>query len=65
MGVDVLAGRLALDHPGGAREEADVVDGELDVEVGRALRLADVRLLEAGEGLGVALDGVGEGEQRL
>ncbi len=34
MGWYVLTGRLALDHPRGAGEEADVIDRELDVEVG-------------------------------
>ena len=56
---------LSLHDPGGAREEADVVDGELDVEVGGALRLADVLLLEERERFRILLDGIGERVERL
>jgi hypothetical protein len=65
VSADVLAGRLALDDPRGAGEEADVVHRELDVEVGRALRLADVSLLQGRQRLGIALDRIGECVERL
>ncbi len=65
VGAEVLPGRLALHDPRRAGEEADVVHGELDVEVGGALRLSDVVLLQLRQRLGVALDRIGEGVQHL
>src|SRR5207244_11459939 len=60
MGAHILTGRLPLHPPGRAGEEADVVDGELEVEVRDALRLADVCALQAGELCGVVRDHIRE-----
>ena len=65
VAAHVLAGRLALEHPRRAREEAQVVrrDGHLVARVRK--RLADVLRLQLGQLFGVVLDRGCELEQRL
>jgi len=58
--ADVLTSGLALHHPSGAGEEAHVVDGEFDVEVGHAFRFSDVLLLKTRQRFSVAFDRIGE-----
>ena len=63
VAVHVLVGRLALHHPRGAGEEAQVVDDDRDLVDRGADRLAGVLRLEAAELVGARLDGVGELEE--
>ncbi len=59
--LDVLAGRPALEVAAGGGEEAQVVDGEREVERARETqRLAGVAALRARELVGVVLEQVGE-----
>ena len=61
---EVLTGRTALEDPGGAGEEAEMIDDHLHLLLGEADRLADVDGLQTGElGLG-RLEPVGELQQR-
>ncbi len=63
--LQVLAGRLGLHGAGGTREEAEVVDSQVELEVDDRHRLADVDHLQTLELVQVGLDGVGQGEQLL
>ena len=64
VGAHVFARRLPLHHARRAGEEADVVDRELEVEVGDTLWLADIGALQARELCGVVADHIGELVQR-
>ena len=55
----VLAGGAAFEEARAAGEEAQVVDGEVHLELDHADRLADVGDLELAEALHVGVDGVG------
>ena len=62
----VLAGRLALEHPGRPGEEPELVDHRRDLLArGERLDLAGVLRLQGDELLGVRLDRVGDLQQRL
>ena len=65
VALDVLAGRLALEHARGAGEEAEVVGGERHLVARGHERLADVQRLELRELLGVLLHHVRERVQQL
>ena len=63
--LHVLPRRLALEHPGGAGEEPEVVGGVRQLlRHGQAQRLAGVLALDGDELVGARLDGVGDLEQR-
>ena len=65
VALDVLAGALALEVPGGAGEEAEVVGRERHLLARERDRLADVPRLDLRELLGVVGDHVGELQQQL
>jgi ParB family chromosome partitioning protein len=65
VAAHVLAGRASLEHPGGAREEAEVVGRDRDLVASRGHRLADVLRLELRQLLGVRVQRVRELEQYL
>ena len=65
MAGHVLTGRLALQQPGGAGEEAHLVDHDHELlGAGQLERLAGVLRLGGDEIVGAGLDQVGEAEQR-
>ena len=64
VALHVLPRRLALEHPRGAGEEAQLVEHRRDLLApGQRVRLAGVLALEADEVVGACLDGVGELQQ--
>ena len=64
--LHVLAGRAALEHAGGAGEEADLVDHRRDLLAGgQPDRLAGVLALGRHQLLRARLEGVGDLQQRL
>ena len=65
VALHVLPRGLALEHPRGAGEEAQLVEHRRDLLAPRQrVRLAGVLTLEADEVVGPGLDGVGELQQR-
>jgi hypothetical protein len=65
VALHVLGGGTPLEHPGGAGEEADLVDRGRDLLGHRqVVRLAGVLHLEVHELRGPRLDGIGDTEQR-
>ena len=65
MVLHVFTSGLGLHGAGGTGEEAQVVDGEIELEVDDGQRLAHIGHLDGLEFVDVRLDAVGEGEERL
>jgi hypothetical protein len=65
VALQVLTGRAALEHPGGAGEEPHLVDGGRQLFArGQRAGLAGVLALDVDELVGPRLHGVGELQQR-